>query len=94
MKSFLHIGIPCSWWSSLAKINGSSRTKQAPDGIVPLLPQEIASSAQACRVAILCTAQHLVGGLVFGRKSSRKFGFFLLSFSAYGCHGPPCKHCV
>ena len=61
--SFIHFGIPCSWWSNLARINGSSRRIHCPDGRGALLPGETQSEQQASDMADILIRHHRRGGL-------------------------------
>jgi len=89
--SYIHFGVPCSWWSSLSKINHSSRRVTKPDGVFPLLEVEMKSALQAERVAILCLALDRVGALftvenplqslIFASSPFRRLGELVITYS-------------
>ena len=60
---FLHFGIPCGAWSSLAKMNGSSRSRGCPDGVRPLTWKEHTSLVLAERSCVLALLLHIRHGV-------------------------------
>jgi len=61
--SYVHFGLPCSWWSSLASLNGGSRRVTIPDGVRPFTKAEHSSFLQLERTCTLCLALHWAGSL-------------------------------
>ncbi len=59
---YLHFGTPCSNWSSLSHLNGSSRTTLVPAGIRPLCYREHRSLQQVDRMCVLCFLLHIRNG--------------------------------
>ena len=57
---YIHIGLPCSSWSSLQHLNGGTRRQTRPQGDGSL-HRELLGNLQATRVAQLCEAQHVLG---------------------------------
>ncbi len=62
---FLHIGLPCSTWSALARLNGSSRSPANPDGVRPWTRREAISWDQAERMVTICLLMARKGGLFY-----------------------------
>ena len=60
---FIHFGVPCSTWSALARMNGSSRCLACPDGARPLTARDAESMLQADRTAVLCLVLEAGGSL-------------------------------
>ena len=58
---YIYLGIPCSTWSTLARMNGGSRTKAAPLGD-SILPNETIANNQLSSMMSLIDAIVPVGG--------------------------------
>jgi hypothetical protein len=60
---YIHFGIPCSAWGSLARMNGSSRSLKLPDGARPFTKKDADSFELASRVVALCVLLHYRGSM-------------------------------
>ena len=78
----MHVGIPCSTWSLLARMNGSSRSAACPDGARPFTRKDAESWTLADRTASLCLALHVVGGIYTIENPAESLVFVCSPFTA------------
>ena len=59
---YMHFGLPCKTWGPLARMNGSLRSRDHPEGFPPS-PKDLVANREARAVGSLCRSLSLMGAL-------------------------------